>query len=847
MSNPHIPLEMIPQLMREVYGQQTKTQNPLSLTLPKPYADWQKMLMTSKLKLMVFPIGTKCGKALNIDTDIPTPDGWKKMGSIFPGDFVFNEQGEPIEVEAVSEVMHNRKCYEVIFSDDSTVIADAEHLWATSTIKSRRDFARNRHVKLNEVRTTEDILNTLKGAVGGKSRFNHSIHSITSPVQFKKKELPIDPYLLGVWLGDGWTKSGALCINENDLDIIDRVRKTGREVHKIKSDKLTWRVTDLTRDLIKHNLYGNKHIPEEYLVSSFEDRLALLQGLMDTDGTIYKRKNLIRLEFDNTIKQVVEGVRIILASFGIKSKILSRIGKINGVEHKRCYRLGFFTSLPVFSSKRKLDKIGRDSASKSKHRTIIEVKEVPSVPVKCIKVASDTRLFLCTKSFIPTHNTLSGSCRIAKMSFAQPPEQDALFRIIAPTYQLSGITFRYLQRLLPPKLPQQPNFTTHQQQIAARIWEQFTPSRSDSKKSMVWKHNGARIACVHGQDPEVTIEGERVHGNIFDEASKMKQQVYSSALSTTSQTGGWNVLFSTPRGKNWFFQLYMECNEHMRWALKNDKPLEMFAATARTIDSPYVDQKVIAQAKRTLPDRIFRQLYLAEFVDDGSVFTGFRECLFGPNIDTTDGNSGWQHDNAPQMQVVIGADWAKRDDYTVFVAIEVGPQRPRIVGFRRLHGLPYIQSVKELARFCKQFDEVLLVRHDRTGVGDVIDEILQNIDAPIDPVVFTNQSKSHMVDQFSVALSTQGIQLPQWDALLHELDVFDVRTNQLGKPIYSAIPGQHDDIVTACYLAWSALLETQGSNMDVTDTDTLLDEGSPKNRDTIESWYASLIEEDEDF
>ncbi len=443
--------------------------------------------------------------------------------------------------------------------------------------------------------------------------------------------------------------------------------------------------------------------------------------------------------------------------------------------------------------------------------------------------------------------SVAGSCRIARFSFAMPREQDALFRIIAPTYQLSGITYRYLQRLLPPTLPVQGGLNQSQQAAAARIWEQFTPLRSESKKTMQWRHNGARIACVHGQDPEVTIEGERVHGNVFDEASKMKQQVYSSAVSTTSQTGGWNVLFSTPRGKNYFYHLYMECIEHMRWAEKHDKPLEMFAATARTIDSPFVDKKVIEQAKRSLPDRIFRQLYLAEFLDDGSVFVGFRDCLYGAAIESNDGNSGWQHENASQMQVVIGADWAKRDDYTVFVAIECGSARPRIVGFRRFQGMQYMQSVKELARFCRQFDDVLLVRHDRTGVGDVIDEMLSHVEVPVDPVVFTNQSKAHMVDQFSVALSTQGIQLPNWADLLHELDVFDCKTNQLGKPVYGAISGQHDDIVTACYLAWSAYLETQGQDMTVTDTDELLDEGFKPGKDTIESWYASLIEDNEDF
>lgn len=442
--------------------------------------------------------------------------------------------------------------------------------------------------------------------------------------------------------------------------------------------------------------------------------------------------------------------------------------------------------------------------------------------------------------------TLGGACRIAKFSFTAQKEQDALYRIIAPTYQLSSITYRYLSRLLPEKLPQQANMTREQQALAARIWEQFTPNRTHSNLRMEWKHNNARIACVHGQDPEVTIEGERVHGNIFDEASKMKKQVYASGLSTTSQTGGWNVLYSTPMGKNFFYELYRECLEHMEWAKKTGKPLEMFAATAPTVGSPYVDPKVIEQARKTLPDRIFRQLYLAEFVDDGSVFIGFRQCIFGNTIELQGKQQGWQVEDTSKKTVVIGADWAKRNDYTVFIAIDVESKPARVVGFRRFHGLQYKQSIKELALFTKQFAEVLLIRHDRTGVGDVIDELLEPIPVPIDPIVFTNISKSSMVDTYGVALQTQAIQLPNWKTLIDEHENYDVKTNQLGKPIYGAILGQHDDIVTACFLAWSAYIETQDVDYDVVDLDELMSKTASE-KDTIESWYRELLDDEDEF
>lgn len=447
--------------------------------------------------------------------------------------------------------------------------------------------------------------------------------------------------------------------------------------------------------------------------------------------------------------------------------------------------------------------------------------------------------------------SLGGSGRISNFSCIAPPEQDALYRIIAPTYPLSGITFRYLNRLLPPKLPVQKELTPAQYAQAARIWDKFTPDRSDSGMWMKWKHNGARIQCVHGQDPEVTIEGERVHGNVFDEASKMRAQVYASGLSTTSQTGGWNVLYSTPRGKNWFYQLFKECEEHMAWAEKTGKPLEMFAARARTIDSPYVDQRVIEQAKKTLPDRLFRQLYLAEFVDDGAVFVGYRDCVTGEPIVTEGKVQAWQREDAAERTVVIGADWAKRQDYAVFYAIDVTSDRPRCAGFRRLHGVPYLEAVKELLRFGKGFKEVALVKHDRTGVGDVIDELLGNLPWPIEPVVFTNQGKASMVDAWAVALATKAVELPNWHPLISEHDHYDVKTNQLGKPVYGAIPGQHDDIVTACFLAWSAYLETREREFNILDLDDVA--GATKlitDPDTIEGWYRTLIEdgdENDDF
>jgi len=466
---------------------------------------------------------------------------------------------------------------------------------------------------------------------------------------------------------------------------------------------------------------------------------------------------------------------------------------------------------------------------------------LPYAPWQQHLITEKTRLIvlaLATKS----GKTLGGAGRIANFSFQSPRDQAALYRIVAPTYQQASITYKYLDRLFPETLPPQHQLSEQEYKAAQQRWYHITPERSESRMRMKWKHNGAMIQCVHSQDPEKSIEGERTHGNLIDEAAKCSRQTFASVMSTTSQTGGWIACTSTPRGKNWFYELYRQAEEHMKWAEKHQKPYEQFCASAKTIDSPYVDKRVVEQAKLSLPDRLFRQLYLAEFLDDGSVFVGHRDCIEGELIEANGKIQSWTDPNAATKKVVIGADWAKRTDYGVFVAFEVGTSKPRVVGFRRFQNLDYKLAIRELHKFSEQFQDVLLIRHDRTGIGDVINDMLSSFTYPVDPVVFTNESKSSMVDAYMVAIETQNLILPNWPELIKEHDNYDVKMSILGKPTYSAPPGFHDDIVTACFLAWSAVIETQDRVFDVRFIEDL-----PKTALSIESWYSAIADEDNDF
>jgi deoxycytidine triphosphate deaminase len=132
------------------------------------------------------------GKALALDTEVPTPLGWRTMGALRAGDEVFGPDGEPRPVVAVSEVMTGRECREVVFSDDTSVIADVDHQW---DVASKYDRARG----ATRVLTTAEIERA--GVKLGREYRFHVRQSL--PLRYPERSLPVDPYVFGVWIGDG--------------------------------------------------------------------------------------------------------------------------------------------------------------------------------------------------------------------------------------------------------------------------------------------------------------------------------------------------------------------------------------------------------------------------------------------------------------------------------------------------------------------------------------------------------------------------------------------------------------------------------------------------------------------
>lgn len=373
------------------------------------------------------------GKALSLDTPIPTPNGWIAMREIRVGDVVFDDQGKPTTVLEVHSIMEGHDCFAVTFDDGEQIIADAEHLWITE--KRTEGCASNRGRAMRgvpraswanwrrKIRSTSEIAQTLRYKNGCYFSANHSI-ALAGALQTPPADLPITPYILGLWLGNGDSDCARLTIGAIDEHSIcalvnaegeplRRQRSIGNRAPRwafsdgVRGGSKIARVGSMQARLRMLGLLGNKHIPRNYLRASIEQRLALLQGLCDTDGSA-AGKGVV--EWVTVTPQLAEGFHELLSSLGIKAAMPRPCPRrVNGRPAQDAYRFNFSPreEMHVFRLNRKQRQMTVLTKRRrlSQDRRIVACELVPSVPVRCIGVASDSQLFLAGRGMIPTHNT----------------------------------------------------------------------------------------------------------------------------------------------------------------------------------------------------------------------------------------------------------------------------------------------------------------------------------------------------------------------------------------------------------------------------------------------------------
>ena len=275
-------------------------------------------------------------------------------------------------------------------------------------------------VKAKDYRPTIRVLNTeqMSNNFAHKRKDGKGIEykyrvKISKPLEFPEKDLPIHPYVLGLWLGDGCSEDGYITSYINDsVDIINNIESFGYFVSSIKDDSgnnYRLRIQDeygvpLKILLRENDLLSNKHIPYIYFIGSTEQRLHLLQGLMDTDGFV--AANSTYCEVSHKSERVIIDFCKFLDRLSIKYSKKYRSTICNG-KYFDSYRITFYSSkeFPCVKMQRKFDRLPDKTSERQKYKSIVNIEKVFSVPTKCIRVDNDSHLFFFVTKNTVTHNS----------------------------------------------------------------------------------------------------------------------------------------------------------------------------------------------------------------------------------------------------------------------------------------------------------------------------------------------------------------------------------------------------------------------------------------------------------
>ena len=357
------------------------------------------------------------GKRQSLDAKILTPHGFTTMGDLELGDEVIGADGKAVCVEYLSEIVE-RMVYRIETEDGRSTECDEEHLW---TIRHMSGAYKN---KLGREHETMDVRTMLENGLYYErvdnrinktyKEYKYAVPTV-KPIEFSEKEFSIDPYFLGLWLGDG--SSDGVRITTVD----DEVRSYLQEYAFRLGMKLSMTDSGGTRtpsyaitknkrggeaslqgDLRKLGVLGDKHVPEEYLLGSIHQRRSLLEGLMDTDGTCGVGRSAT---FSNKNERIVDGVVDLVRSLGGRAVKRERQTSCvyKGVR-KFCksWRVSInFSDYTPFRLQRKASRFRRSNRTFSR---IVSIEPVKVKKGRCIKVGNDDGLYV-TDDYLLTHNT----------------------------------------------------------------------------------------------------------------------------------------------------------------------------------------------------------------------------------------------------------------------------------------------------------------------------------------------------------------------------------------------------------------------------------------------------------
>lgn len=327
---------------------------------------------------------------------------------------------------------------------------------------------------------------------------------------------------------------------------------------------------------------------------------------------------------------------------------------------------------------------------------------------------------------------------------------------VAPSYKMSEVGWRPIRRMAA--------------QVGAEI------NLSDRRVTLP---AGGEISVRSADNPD-SLRGESLNLVIMDEAAFVKEEAWAEALRPAlSDRRGRAIFISTPKGRNWFWRIWQNGQEGGEW-----QSWQLPTAT-----NPYIDPAEIEAARKSLPERIFQQEYLAQFIEDGAGV--FRRVMAAATATALDGKRGSQY--------VFGVDWGKHQDFTVISVIDIKTKKQ--VALDRFNQIDYHVQTNRLIAMAERFTPVSIIA-EANSIGDPIIEQLRRAGLPVRPFTTTNATKTQIIEDLALAFEREQIVILNDPVQISELQAYEMERLPSGLFRYNAPDGLHDDTVMALALAW---------------------------------------------
>lgn len=753
-----------------------------------------------------------------LDTTIQTPSGPRSFGSLCVGDEVFTRDGS---VTAISGIYPKgiQPVYRLLFSDGTSTRASGDHLWQ---VDHYRDGVK--------IVTTDKLL-----SLSEKGR-KHFRFPIAEPLQYAARPVRIEPWLLGVLLGDGTLCGNALGFSSADPEIVERVersiprgyvvRKGGDYNYRIvacvrgagyerpsirfKADGYEVSVAgryigrrstlaeaellhakamvetygedmpefNLRRELAALGLLGLKHnekfIPELYMRNSIKVRQEILRGVMDTDGSGCSGNCAV---IEQTSDRLAKNIEDLIRSLGGICRTTPTPSR--GAGWKPSYRTNIKhkDAASLFWLKRKSERV---ASQFDVVRKLVSIERLEDAPVQCIAVDDPSQLYL-TDDCIVTHNTKAGKtsgCIAWIVEQALSGREGWNYWWVAPVSDQAQIAFRRMRRSLPQDV--------------------YTANISLKTITLI---NGA-VIWFKSADKSDSLYGEDVYGAVIDEASRTKEDSYIAIRTTLTYTKAPIRIIGNVRGrKNWFYKMSRKAERDGLLGLPGEMGYHKIVA-GDAVAAGVLDQREIDEAREQMPHVWFRELYYAEASDDGGNPFGLQHIEAVVKPETKPG-SGVVSNKAPRAW---GWDFAKHRDYFVGIALDEDGAICRFV--RHVH-MPWGEVKNTVVSMTGNAPALGDSTHG--SVGDPIVEDIQrmmgwNVEhggtaegCNFQGYPFTQSSKQRLMEGLAAAIQGRTVWIAD-NVVRQELEQFEFELTRGGVK-YSAPEGYHDDCVCALALA----------------------------------------------